>query len=436
VGALLVLALLAAAIAGAQGGPVASDYIEGAWSGPWTLTFPASSSGARGTITFTQLSDADGRTAAAQNVGASSLIANGVCPADNAQTEFYAGTYTINSSTGTQLDHGTTISCTSGRNLVGRYLNSFSHGGPITLARDGISHGSYTGTNQGGDSGVPAQPISGDFTGPPRQPPPLTTRDEVAPPPTTSSTTTTTPTTTTPGEGPTLDDFLKNPELGCGTGSPQKAVASQALVVLPCPTKPRSFRPNYGVTVSYDAPTEGGSSVYPLPLISPLTQELEVREAIGAKSRSGELDPDDAIAVLAPTDANSRKGVRLCYMLYLDLNAPRQGTFPFADCVKVVRDILNRADALRNRRQVGSTAAATCHLKLLRLKGGRGSAPLKVSCARTKFGMKITIKARSKKRGALKKALGSKPKIVIGRLKPVGRPAHTDDHVNFRWTKR
>lgn len=161
-----------------------SHYVEGAWAGRWATAYDP---GVTGGLDWAAVPDAHGRAVAQGLFAGASLAASGACPAADADTEYYTGTYSVRQG-GAVVATGRLIGCTAGRHLVGRYERDGTGGtagGRFDLQRStapGEEHTRWTGLYDGGP-GTDEHLWSGVFDGPPRSPPPLTTKDEVAPAP-------------------------------------------------------------------------------------------------------------------------------------------------------------------------------------------------------------------------------------------------------------
>jgi hypothetical protein len=82
---------------------------------------------------------------------------------------------------------------------------------------------------------------------------------------------------------------------------------------------------------------------------------------------------------------------------------------------------------------VAIDATAACRFRFARLKGVRHPARVRVTCAGTRTGVRITIRPTDRGR-KLRSVIGASPSLIIGRLRSATEPVQPRDRVNVRWT--
>jgi len=224
-----------------------------------------------------------------------------------------------------------------------------------------------------------------------------------------------------------------------------KVTGPPAAPTLPKPT-PASAQPALGATTSYTAPK---------PLV-PLALRLPgecVRQSAGqraddsaptacrvevslTRAKGPRIDDPGFITAVEPSDRNTLRAAKVCFLLLLDKGAkldPGGAPASFARCVDVVSRILQRDEELRRRREAPSellARAGGCRSVAVPPRRASGL-PLRVTCARTRTGLRVTIRSAIAGR-SLPSALGRSPRLIVGRSRrAAGRPG---DRVNVLWT--
>jgi hypothetical protein len=198
------------------------------------------------------------------------------------------------------------------------------------------------------------------------------------------------------------------------------------------PISSTSKQPQLGQTTTYRAPPPGKSVGVPLPKIG--RDSTELGALINFVDDKGNPLPRPPLAAL---DAIYERAERICFlMLWTEYDEEDNSVsgVDFLTCSVTVAKVLIRAEQLRRQRQQPLSARAAqraCAARTLRRKA---RARLRVSCARTATGVKLTIRPRSSKQ-TLKSALaGAKLKLIVGR--GGAGAASAGDRLNVRWTAR
>jgi hypothetical protein len=211
----------------------------------------------------------------------------------------------------------------------------------------------------------------------------------------------------------------------------------------PLPLTPSTSRPRAGVTTSYAAPQDFTHPVT-IPAVAIQPNDVSATVEIGMSSNTGKLlSETDFLA--AVSRQNVGKASRICDIYLIEntvLDKTEENVLSHLDllfnqyprCVSVVSQILERAEKLHSKSPTPEAidATAPCRSGSARRKGA-GAAPVRLSCARTRAGVRITI--RPKVRGAkLRSVIGSSPSLIIGRLRSTTEPVQAGDRVKVRWT--
>jgi hypothetical protein len=198
------------------------------------------------------------------------------------------------------------------------------------------------------------------------------------------------------------------------------------------PVSPLSTQPQIGQTTTYRAPAPGKSVGVPLPKVG--RDSTELGALINFVDDKGYPLPRPPAAAL---DAIYARADRICFLLIwseYDEEEDSVSGLDFLTCSVTVAKVLVRAEQLRRRRGQGLSARAAqraCSAQTLRRKA---RARLRVSCARTATGVRVTIRPRSSKQ-TLKSALaGARLRLIVGR--GGAGAASAGDRLNVRWTAR
>lgn len=199
---------------------------------------------------------------------------------------------------------------------------------------------------------------------------------------------------------------------------------------LPPPSAP-SATPQVGVVTSYTAPPPGKTLSVAFPALGAvgpaLTFDVRPTTDTGEASEKG-----DVLVGVQPTDANLEKANVLCYWMWIE--GPRRtfaNALRFARCATVVARILQKAEDNRRPRPAAAAAkAGGCRVIATRARGSRPQSKLRATCRWTSAGLRVNLRA---KRGSLRSALGSSPKLLMTRTRDVA--AAPGDRLNVTWKK-
>ncbi len=251
---------------------------------------------------------------------------------------------------------------------------------------------------------------------------------------------------------PTAAELFADPQKHCwavSTGvqihkpSPLRAHTFQAAPVTPCktyPLTPSTRKPALGQTTSYLAPTSyTDAKALPVPNILSQTPNLTVE---ASTTHANGVKIKDLIAGISPE--NARKALQICDIYSIedakdDAGDGEDGNLGVYTCAAVVAVILQSAENIANRDPQkpspirAHAAANNCNHIAVRLKSKKQRPRLKVSCTKTSLGVKLTIRSGTRGR-SLKSLLGSKPKLIVGRLR-TSRAIQPGDRVNVRWNR-
>jgi hypothetical protein len=242
---------------------------------------------------------------------------------------------------------------------------------------------------------------------------------------------------------PPFDAMIR---VGVGDTVPDDNTGAFTVRVTGPPAGPAraSATPALGETTSYAAP----KPLVPLALRMP---SQCVRPAAGTRSHQAaptacrvdvslargsglKIDDPGFIAAAQPSDENLAKAGKVCLLLLLDSPSFFSSSPSFGRCVEVVSRILQRDEELRQRRRPPTELVAHargCRSVAVRPRRARGPLPLRVTCARTTKGLRITM--RSAVAGtSLGSVLGRSPRLIVGRSRRAA--ARPGDRVNVRWT--
>jgi hypothetical protein len=227
------------------------------------------------------------------------------------------------------------------------------------------------------------------------------------------------------------------PCLQNGAGAPGRPqpVPTGPTAPAPLPVTPRSQSPQVGVLTSYAAPKPLGVVALAVPVLGASVAQVSGEVSLARENRA-KIDDADFTFGIQPSHANVQRAARLCFlMLFAESRTDTAidwGT-RIEGCVKVVARVLQRAEELRKRRppaSAGPAQAGRCRVVAVPLRGHRGRSPLKVGCARTASGMRVTIRTRTRGR-SLNAVLGDSAELIVGRSRRV--PARPGDRVNVLW---
>jgi hypothetical protein len=227
------------------------------------------------------------------------------------------------------------------------------------------------------------------------------------------------------------------------TPSPLRANPFQTVAATPCktyPLTPSDRKPKLGTTTSYAAPANyTDAKTLPVPNILSQTPNLTVE---AATTHPNGVTMKDLITGVSPE--NVRKALQICDIYSIedakdDEGDGEESNHGVYSCAATVAVILQSAENIANRDPQkpspirAHAAANSCNHIAVRLKSNKKRPRLRVSCTRTRLGIKLTI--RSGTRGkSLKSVLGSRPRLIVGRLR-TSRAIQPGDRLNVRWTR-
>jgi hypothetical protein len=210
------------------------------------------------------------------------------------------------------------------------------------------------------------------------------------------------------------------------------------------PLTPSTTRPRAGQTKSYAAPQAYTDPVkIPTVALGPSTVSATVE--IGMSTTLGRLLTDTDFLLGFDEGPYRAKADRICTIFLIesltvdskeDALLAEALTVKYATCRSVVVQILYRADLLKTGKQSpprAIDATAACRFRSARLKGARGAPRVRLTCARTRGGVRITIRPKDRGR-KLRSLIGPSPSLIIGRLRSPTEPVQPRDRVNVRWT--
>jgi hypothetical protein len=206
------------------------------------------------------------------------------------------------------------------------------------------------------------------------------------------------------------------------------------------PLTPSTRLPRAGQTTSYAAPQDFTHPVT-IPVVAIRPNDASATLDIGMSRDSGKLLNDtDFLATIS--DENIGKAINVCGIFLAREDGsliPEEdailsdylGQLQAARCVTVVAQILQRAEKLHAKPAAATAATTPCRFGFARFKRARHTPRVRLTCARTRAGFRITIRPAVRGR-TLRSLIGSSPRLVIGRLRSTD-PVQARDRVNVRW---